>query len=384
MRGAQSLSARGVHMISPDLVDEINRAALPCFIYDRAAVIRRVAIVSSLLDRYFFPVKACPEPEIVRAALETGCGLDLCSAGDVEIAATVGCAGKKWKFTSPGADDRLLQRLCREEARLDADSVEQALRWGVAGATACGLRITAKNPKTLYGAKFGVPADSLPAAAKRLATAGISLEGLHIHDQHTNLTPPDFAARLADNFAIVDRDILRRCRYINIGGSWPMRHGRPASEEDLRAAFRVLRERLAALGFEGELFGEPGRWVVEPCGYWAARVIAVKNHLDGSHHQVVVLDTNTPIPCRPSRSPFVVLRSGKLLKAPASATCDLFGSANTALDTVGVDVRLPALTVGDTVVALGQGAYTRSLIPPFNERERPGVLVWRGRIEGER
>ena len=58
-------------------------------------------------------------------------------------------------------------------------------------------------------------------------------------------------------------------------------------------------------------------------------------------------------------------------------TCDIFGSANTALDSIGVEVRLPALALGDMVVSLGQGAYTRSLIPPFNERERPAAIVLR-------
>ena len=59
-------------------------------------------------------------------------------------------------------------------------------------------------------------------------------------------------------------------------------------------------------------------------------------------------------------------------------TCDIFGSANTALDSIGVGVRLPALALGDVVVSLGQGAYTRPLIPPFNERERPAAIVLDG------
>ncbi len=29
----------------------------------------------------------------------------------------------------------------------------------------------------------------------------------------------------------------------------------------------------------------------------------------------------------------------------------------------------------NVVVSLGQGAYTRSSIPPFNERERPAAIV---------
>ena len=104
-------------------------------------------------------------------------------------------------------------------------------------------------------------------------------------------------------------------------------------------------------------------------------MVALNAHPFGEEHRVVVLDTNTPVPCRPSLAPFVVVKDGVLLSAPRSLTCDLFGSANTALDCIGADVRLPALAVGDVVMSLGQGAYTRSLIPPFNERERPAAIV---------
>ena len=42
---------------------------------------------------------------------------------------------------------------------------------------------------------------------------------------------------------------------------------------------------------------------------------------------------------------------------------------------LGAAVSLPAIDPGDVVVACGHGAYTRSLIPPFNERERPVAVV---------
>jgi diaminopimelate decarboxylase len=358
-----------------EVLQTISQAKLPCFVYDGAAVKQRAELASSLLDRCFFPIKACPEPDIVRAALAAGCGLDLCSEGDAEIASSVGCPADRWKFTSARSDGTLLRRLCEASVLLDADSLEQALHWKNCGGTVCGLRITAKQPKALYGAKFGIPVGDIVVAARRLEVAGVRLEGLHLHDQHTNLTPVEFATRLAETLAQVDSDILRGCRYVNIGGSWPMRHSNPASAEDLRHVLGVLRERLAAIGFKGALYGEPGRWIVGPCGYWAARVAAVKAHPQGKEHRVVVLDTNTPVPCRPSLAPFVVLRDGDLLKAPRCLTCDIFGSSNTALDSIGVDVRLPALDLGDVVVSLGQGAYTRSLIPPFNERERPAAIV---------
>ncbi len=362
-------------MIPCAVLDALARADLPCIVYDGATVKQRAQSAASLLDRYYFPVKACPEPGVVRAALAAGWGLDLCSAGDLEIASAVGCPGDRWKFTSPCADDRLLRRLCEAGAALDADSIEQALRWGSCGGKACGLRIAARRARALYGSKFGMPVRDLGAAADRLADAGLRLEGLHLHDQHANLTPAEFALRLAEHLAAVNREILRACRYVNIGGSWPMRHGNPASPEELGQGLKSLREQLATLGFQGTLYGEPGRWVVGPGGYWAARVAAVKGHPRGEQHRVVVLDTNTPMPCRPSLAPFVVLKQGDLLRSPRRLICDIFGSANTALDSIGLEVRLPALEPGDVVVSVAQGAYTRSLIPPFNERERPGAIV---------
>jgi bifunctional diaminopimelate decarboxylase / aspartate kinase len=364
--------------LSDKMIEAISRAKLPCFVYDAAAVSQRAALASSLVDRYFFPIKACPEPGIVRAALAMGWGLDLCSDGDVEIASAVGCPGDRWKFTSAHAEDALLRRLCKAGALFDADSIEQALRWRACGGTVCGLRIAAKRPKALYGAKFGVPAQEIATTARRLATAGVRLEGLHLHDQHANLNPIEFAARVAETVEGIGGDILRACRYVNIGGSWPMRHGDPAAVKDLRDALNSLRQRLGALEFKGTLCAEPGRWVVGPCGYWAAHVAAVKGHPRSNQHRVIVLDTNTPVPCRPSLAPFVTLRDRGLLKAPRTITCDIYGSANTALDSIGMDVRMPALTEGDVVVSLGQGAYTRSLIPPFNERERPGAIVLGG------
>jgi diaminopimelate decarboxylase len=362
-------------MLRDEIIQAILRAELPCFVYDTEAMKQRVALASSLLERYFFPVKACPEPEVLEAALTTGCGLDLCSEGDVEIAASVGCPGNRWKFTSANAGDGVLRRLAEAGAMLDADSLEQALSWGARGGRVCGLRLTARLPKALYGWKFGIPAAEIFGAVRRLTDKGVLVQGLHLHDQHAHLTPTEFSTRLLETFGAVDAEVLRDCRYVNLGGSWPMRFSRPAPLEEIGTEMTRIREGLAALGFGGALYAEPGRWVAEPCGCWAARVASIKPHPQGKTRRVVILDTNTPVPCRPSLSPFVVLREGAILAADGDWTCDIFGSANTALDSIGADVRLPALVAGDIVVALGQGAYTRPLIPPFNERPRPRAVV---------
>jgi diaminopimelate decarboxylase len=363
-------------MIPQGVLRAILENPLPCFVYDTGAVRNRVNQAVSLVDRYFFPIKACPEPELLRAVLGCTAGLDLCSRGDLEIAESLNSIGHRLKFTSPHAEEALLRRLVAADALLDADSAEQALEWKRCGGKACGLRITAKQPKALYGVKFGIPAAEAGDTAQQLALAGLTVEGLHIHDQHDNCTPSEFPIRVADSFSAVDPGLLKDCRYINIGGSWPTRYGTPATVERMRGAMIELRRNLSALGFKGELYSEPGRWVVGPCGYWAARVISIKPHPEGPGRRIVVLDTSTPVPCRPSLSPFAVVRDGQVLRTlDEGVRCDIFGSANTALDTMGIDVRLPSIALEDVVVSFGQGAYTRALIPPFNERERPGAMV---------
>jgi diaminopimelate decarboxylase len=356
------------------VLQAILQANLPCYVYDTSVVRQRAASAASLLDRLFFPIKACPELEVVRAAIAAGCGLDLCSEGDAQIASAAGCPGHRWSFTAAHADRPLLQRLLAAGAVMDADSIEQALGWHSCGGSACGLRVTPANPHSLYMGKFGIPTMDIAAAARQMAIGGVRLEGLHVHDNHASLTPDEFAIRLTEAFSTVGRDILSVCQYLNIGGSWPMRHGNPASVEDLQSALSTFRQRVADLGFHGMVWAEPGRWVVGPCGYWAARVAALKPHPLGGDRSIVILDTSTPVPCKPSLGPFVALRDGAPLKAPRSLTCDLYGAANTALDSVGLAVRLPPLALGDIVVVLGQGAYTRSLTPPFNERDRPAAV----------
>lgn len=103
--------SEGQAVIPEPVLRAISQTGLPCFVYDTAAIRQRSTLASSLLDRCFFPVKACPEPGVLRAVLEVGGGLDLCSEGDVALAAAVGCAPERWKFTSAWASGALLRRL---------------------------------------------------------------------------------------------------------------------------------------------------------------------------------------------------------------------------------------------------------------------------------
>lgn len=335
----------------------IARGPLPLFIYDLGVVRERVTQAKALLDRYYYPVKACPIEDVVRAAVESGCGADLCSEGDLAIASAAGCA-RQWSFTSAHTSAPLMRRLANAASLFDADSEEQRRMWRATAGSDCGVRIAAGDDKSPYALKFGIPAAEIEGA----------VAGLHIHESHASRSPAEMADRIDTIIAAVDVRVLRQCAYLNIGGGWPILNGRPADCDAMGAALHDLREALKRRGFTGMLTGEPGEWVVGHAGHWAAVVSAVKG-------RVLVLDTATPVPCRPSAAPFLVLRDGRLVADEPANQYEIFGSANTGLDTIGSAVALPAVMVGDVIVASGQGAYVRSLIGSFNERPLPAAVV---------
>jgi len=156
-----------------------------------------------------------------------------------------------------------------------------------------------------------------------------------------------------------------------------MPDGMPTAASALAGALARVRAHLSDLGFHGRLAAEPGEWAVGPCGWLAARITAVKPHPAIAGRLVVVLDTATPVPCRPSRAPFALLRDGACIQSSEmlETACDVYGSANTGLDTVGVDVRIPRPLVGDVLVSSVQGAYARQLTGSFNERSVPSAVA---------
>lgn len=362
-------------MIPSHVLAAVKSGPLPLYVYDRKAVYERTNLAASLVDEYYYPIKACPEYDVVKAALETGCGLDICSAGDSAIAVGSGCPGNRWSFTAAHVDDDLLRVLIRSGAIFDADSADQAVRWQTLGGSEIGLRVAIPNPESSYSVKFGIPTLEISELAYRLVADGLHIAGLHLHESHASRSPREMVDRIVATLKTLPDDIISGCKYLNIGGGWPIRNGLPVATEDLRPALENLRFHLSELSFRGALVAEPGEWVIGPCGYWAARISAVKFHPFDTLHRIVVLDTATPVPCRPSSAPFVLLRNGEVREDPCSFLYDIFGSANTGADTIGLGVSMPQVRLGDIVISLAQGAYTRSLTGSFNERSLPGALV---------
>lgn len=366
-------------MMTATLPEKVSAAALavdaPIYVYDVDGFIDRVRAVQASFPGYRYPVKANPDVALVQAAVGAGAGLDLCSEGDIAVAREVNVSPASLSYSATVVSDSSLRWLVESRAHFNADSLRQFERWSELTDRGCGLRVTAVDTTSSYGSKFGVPPHQVMAALGGVARE--RMIALHIHESHAGRGPLEISRRIVDALSRVGGDMLPRLEHINIGGGWVCDGDVAALAEFARELRAGLDDCLAATGFKGEVRCEPGESVAGPAGYLVARVSAVKTHPTEARKRIVILDVATPVPCRPSPHSFVVLEDSGVPRIPndGDTRADVYGSANTGLDTLGLDVSIGACEEGDLVVSTHQGAYVRSLTGSFNERTLPPVVL---------
>jgi len=224
-------------------------------------------------------------------------------------------------------------------------------------------------------APFGVDEEQLDDALDYLLQEpGIEFQGIHL-----------FAGtQILDDSLLVDQylkglEIGRRVaarlkkplHTVDFGGGLGIPYFAKENELDMSR----LRERLADIFgkiraepcFTGTQFiVEPGRYLVGEAGVYVARINDIKisrgkkflildggmnHHLAASGNLGQVIKRNFPI---------ALINN---LNQPAQGRVDVVGPLCTPLDTLGRDVELPQVTIGDLIGVFQSGAYGRSASP---------------------
>lgn len=388
------------------LADEFGS---PLYLYDAAVFRRKLARLRRALPGFevFYSVKANPNPAVVRALLDEGCGLEIASAGELQLALACGCPPGQILFAGPGKTEAELEQALAagvHEIHVESDSEIQRLERLAAHSgrrVNVAVRINpsevARGGAVVMGGRtspFGFDEEILPAVVERLAASPVlNLTGIHVYcgseilDAGVLLTMYQHTLALAESVAALARCELET---VDFGGGL----GVPYFERDPELDLEQFGQRLAPLLAEARrrpglararFVIEPGRYLVAEGGLYVARVVCVKCSR-GAHY--IVLDGGMNHHLAASGCLGQVLRRNyplaiaNRLDQPPEEVYDVVGPLCTPLDTLARKVRLPRPSEGDLVVIFQSGAYGLTASPTgFLSHPAPQeVMVERGEV----
>ncbi len=362
----------------------------PFYAYDRSLVQARVADLRAVLPAgllLHYAMKANPLPAMVQLMAGLVDGIDVASAGELQVALAAGARPAGISFAGPGKRDAELQAAVRAGVLVNVESPRE-LPVLAAASQALGLpaRVAVRvNPdfelkgsgmKMGGGPKpFGVDAEAVPALLARigqLQASGLAFEGFHLYAGSQNLRAEaiaqaqtlsfDLALRLAEH---APSPVLS----LNLGGGFGIPYFPGEKRLDLApvaATLAGLVERARTQLPQAALVLELGRYLVGEAGVYVTRVIDRKVSrgqvflvVDGGLHHHLSASGNFGQVLRRNHPVTIANRMNDTAREVASVV----GPLCTPLDLLADRLPLAVAQEGDFVVVFQSGAYGASASP---------------------
>jgi len=363
----------------------------PFYAYDRGLLKARVAELRAALPKgieLHYAMKANPMPALVQWMAGLVDGIDVASAGELQVALNAGADPHEISFAGPGKRDIELGQAVAAGVLVNVESVRElaplaraSQRLGLPARVALrvnpdfelkgsGMRMSG-GPK-----QFGIDAEAMRevlAEVGKLAGDGVAFEGFHLFAGSQNLKAEaiceaqiksyELALRLADSAPAP-------VKFLNLGGGF----GIPYFPGETRLDLVPITDNLAALQHRAradlpaaKLVIELGRYLVGEAGVYVSRVVDRKvsrgqvflisdgglhHHLSASGNFGQVLRKNYPASIEPQ---------GRSEAATEAAS--VVGPLCTPLDLLADRMEMARGEIDDLAVIYQSGAYGRSASP---------------------
>ena len=256
--------------------EELLRALpTPCYVYDEAQLRTRAARLRSAFSwsvgfRAWFPVRALPNPTVLRILREEGQGALCVTAGEYRLALASGFSPESIRFAPEFPTD----------AELAVSAADLVLDDG-------GLLLRLERDRSFHKAeatRFGMRTGELLDTAQELRLKGVrevglsAMLGLGLRDPEafSALARALFtcAAALHDSFGL-------QVSYCCLGGGLPVAHRRTERDADIAAVSRGVQAEFSRIMEPSGLGGVPvetglGRWLTAHAGILLTTVTGVK------------------------------------------------------------------------------------------------------------
>lgn len=360
---------------------------LAFYVYDREVMTQCVAAWRQAMPaglHLHYAVKANPMPDVIAHMAGLTHGLDVASAGELQMALASGTEPRNISFAGPGKSDEDLREAVKSGVIIVLESTTEMARViELASELDCQPPVAVRvNPdfelkssgmRMGGGPKpFGIDAEQVPEVIAAIKCSVLDFMGLHIFSGSQNLQEAslidahnktfELAWRIADSAEV-------SLRWLNIGGGLGVPYFPGDQPLDLAPIGDNLR-RLLQLNSErqpnAEIVMELGRYLVAEAGLYVCTVRDIKvsrgrkylitngglhHHLAASGNFGQVIRKNYPV-CL-----------GNKVAAETLEYVTVVGPLCTPLDILADNMPLPIADIGDLVVIFQSGAYGATASP---------------------
>ncbi|MGW7098155.1 diaminopimelate decarboxylase [Streptomyces sp. NPDC054883] len=397
---AAALPDGGVSVAAVALTEVAERFGTPAYVLDEGEVRERCRRYRRAFPdaEVLYAAKAFLCRAMVRWVDEEGLGLDVCSAGELELAVTAGFPPERITLHGNAKSPQDMAAALRlGVGRIVIDSASEIARLAAAVGPRGRQRVMVRiapgisaggHEKVRTGTddqKFGLSladGSAQHAIARILTQPQLELTGPHCHlgSQITSVKPylaavrrmVGLIARIRDTHGVVLPEL-------DMGGGHGVAYRPGEAALDLGALAGRMRSELAASCAAARLpvprlTVEPGRAVAGPAGIALYRVLAVKRT---GEHVFVAVDGGMSDNPRPAL--YGVRYAPRLIGRRSAAPpgrVTVVGRHCEAGDVLAADTDLPAdVRPGDLLAVPVAGAYHLSMASGYNLVGRPPVIA---------
>ncbi len=351
----------------------------PFYAYDRALLRSRVAQLRSVLPaglKLHYAMKANPMPAVVGFMAGLVDGIDVASAGELQVALNAGADPAEISFAGPGKRDIELRQAVaagvlvnvesiRELPVLAAASQELGLPARVAVRVNPDFELKGSGMKMGGGPKqFGVDVEAVPEVLAWVGRDGLAFEGFHLYAGSQNLRAESICEAQHKSYELALRlaeHAPTPVRFLNLGGGFGIPYFPGEQRLDLGpigANLAAIVERAGRELPEAGIVIELGRYLVGEAGVYIARVVDRKVSrgqvylvTDGGLHHHLAASGNFGQVVRKNYPVAVANRGGP------TETASVVGPLCTPLDLLADRMELAVAQIGDLVAVFQSGAY---------------------------
>jgi diaminopimelate decarboxylase len=385
-----------------DLVELARQHGTPLYVYDEETVRQRSSEYAAAMGsggQVLYSAKAFASPQFLRIVADEGLGLDVVSAGELDLALRSDFPPGRIHFLGNNKSREDLQSAFQAGAVIVIDGAHEfdLLRDIVPEGrrTPVMLRISpGVKPDThdhistgQLDSKFGFSIES-GAARKAVETAlqhpRLDLVGLHSHigSQIFALGAYEKAMAIMLDLLVELRDDLRfEPRRLGAGGGLGIAYTHdddpPTPRHFVETVRHALESGCASRGLKvPELVVEPGRSIAGPAGVALYTVGSIKD-IPGVRRYVAV-DGGMGDNIRPKLygARYEALLASAPERAP-NGKVTIAGKYCESTDILITDIEMPELKSGDILCVPAAGAYCLAMASNYNGMPRPEVLMVR-------